>query len=574
MIDQSIQGLKQLRESLNSDSCVPKGAFITLGDNPEKAPKLNYNLPQSTRFQSYGHLRIDLKDAHSTFKEKAFEIPRNNVFDTVANLDKAAAAKKLLKSNRLSHQIVATAQSTTLLSADDASMDAGSDSKSLQPPPTQDETTTQNHLALPHQGFSQAAANQIADFIEDGKVPVVLDKFGGFSKEIATVQRPERTNPSIYVMEEYTTASFLGDYGAGKVLNTFSLLPGEKTTISIKTYKESNTTRSRAENLLDSFSENSTNEMEKWMQDETDVQDANKTETKFDTKVSLEAKVKLWSVGNLTAKAEACYSKNSTASRTANAKSLSKAMDKHVAQSNSNRQVNVNTSSSESVKEGEEQSTVRELLNLNKSRTLNFVFRQMMQEYVCLTYLSNIQIVFTNGYPESTKVVSLEDLDSLLDTYVHDTQWVKRQILKHYCKVLNYLDEPKDFLEEMSVKLGECVDESFEDRFYRICKGLEDSYTSGGLRITIPRGVILTAQSYILETAGVVADAFLGQGEALDCFNMKMQDAESIRRNLDNMEVLQRIQLIEDLGDPNRKAELYKRVYGTCCDTPQTQVVK
>jgi hypothetical protein len=86
--------------------------------------------------------------------------------------------------------------------------------------------------------------------------------------------------------------------------------------------------------------------------------------------------------------------------------------------------------------------------------------------------------------------------------------------------------------------------------------------------------VILTAQSYILETAGVVADAFLGQGEALDCFNTKMQDAEAIRRNLDNMEVLQRIQLIEDLGDPNRKAEMYKRVYGTCCDTPQTQIAK
>jgi hypothetical protein len=570
MIEQSLKGLQQLRESLNTDSCMPKGAFVKLGDNPDEAPKLNYNLPQSTRFQSYGDFRIDLKDGKAIFKEKAFEIPRNNVFDVVEKLDKAAAAKKLLKSNRLSNQIVATAQSTTLLSATDASND---DSKSVQMPP-QAETTTQNDLALPHQGFSQAAANQIADFMEDGKVPVVLDKFGGFSKEIATIQRPERTNPSIYVIEEYTTASFLGDYGAGKVLNTFSLLPGEKTTISIKTYKESNTTRSRAENLLDSFSESSTNELEKLLQEDTEVQKVNKLETKLDVKVSLEGKAKLLKVVDVTAKTDVGFSLNASASRTSNAKSLSKAMDKHVAQSNSNRQVNVNTSSSESVKQGEEQSTVRELVNLNKSRTLNFVFRQMMQEYVCLTYLSNIKIVFTNGYLESTQVVSLEDLDSLLDTYVHDTQSVKRQILKHYCQVLNYNDERKDFLEEIGVKLGECVGESFEDRFYRIRRKLEDTYTSGGLKITIPRGVILTAQSYILETAGVVADAFLGQGEALDCFNTKMQDAEAIRRNLDNLEVLQRLQLIEDLGDPNRKAEMYKRVYGNCCDTPQTQLVK
>lgn len=27
------------------------------------------------------------------------------------------------------------------------------------------------------------------------------------------------------------------------------------------------------------------------------------------------------------------------------------------------------------------------------------------------------------------------------------------------------------------------------------------------------------------------------------------------------------------LSDPDKRAELYKKVYGECCDTPQTQII-
>ena len=77
-----------------------------------------------------------------------------------------------------------------------------------------------------------------------------------------------------------------------------------------------------------------------------------------------------------------------------------------------------------------------------------------------------------------------------------------------------------------------------------------------------------------VECYGVVVDSFLGQGEALDCFNTKMQDAEATKRNLENLEMLQRMEVVAGIKEPNQKAELYKKVFGTCCDTPQTQILK
>jgi hypothetical protein len=513
---------------------------------------------------SYGDIKISLDS--NVFKPVALVVPSNNIFDKSAGANKELELKKRLRSNTLIPQAIAQKQST-----DSEELETGDAKTNLAQTPT----SVANQMSFASPDYSQSALGQVNSFAEEDKVPVVLDKFGGYGKEILTLKRPKEVMPSVFVIEEYTTASFLGDYGAGKVLNTFSLLPGEKTTISVKTYRESNVTRARSENLLDSFSENSTNEMEKLMQEDTENGTSDKTDTKFEAKVSLSAQAK-WL--GLKVEASASYSKNSTSSRMSNAKSLSKAMDKHVATSNSNRQVTVNTSSTESVKEGEEQSTVRELLNLNKSRTLNFVFRQMTQEYISLTYLSGLKIVFTNGYPESMKVYNLEDLETFLDDYIEKgaREEVRNSILKHYCAVMNYKDEPKQFIESISVKIGECLGNKEEQTFWRVNRKPEndDIYTKGGLEIGIKGGVILNAKSYILATDGVVVDSFLGQGEALDCFNTKLHDAEATKRTLENLELLQKLEIVAGIEEPNQKAEFYKKVFGSCCDVPQTQILK
>lgn len=65
-------------------------------------------------------------------------------------------------------------------------------------------------------------------------------------------------------------------------------------------------------------------------------------------------------------------------------------------------------------------------------------------------------------------------------------------------------------------------------------------------------------------------DALLGQGEALDCYNMKLQESDTITAQLNNIEQIQQLLTIQGIQDNEKRAELYKKVFGTCCDVPQS----
>ena len=55
---------------------------------------------------------------------------------------------------------------------------------------------------------------------------------------ISSQQAMKRIVSRLLIVETLTLSSFLGAYGAGRVLRTFSLLPGERTTISLKTFTQ------------------------------------------------------------------------------------------------------------------------------------------------------------------------------------------------------------------------------------------------------------------------------------------------------------------------------------------------
>lgn len=54
---------------------------------------------------------------------------------------------------------------------------------------------------------------------------------------------------------------------------------------------------------------------------------------------------------------------------------------------------------------------------------------------------------------------------------------------------------------------------------------------------------------------------------------MKIQDADAIKSQISNIELLQQLETIQNIDDPAQRAELYKKVFGTCCENPQTQII-
>ncbi|XZF13603.1 hypothetical protein ACTHGU_17620 [Chitinophagaceae bacterium MMS25-I14] len=586
MPNNMIDSLKEIRVELGQESCTPKEPFIKLGKG--QAPVLNYNIPQTSVFSTYGNFKVKGVDPR-VFQEQCRLAPAGNFFEHVESMpveqlqQKFSEAvqlqtphAKLIPNSLLLRKHISLAQSNLTAVALALPMQAVADKTFASPPDS------------PRIVESTNALNevQLARLAKEGQMPYVVQKLGGFQTRVHFLPKPKAAEPYFVVIEEYKTAAYLGDYGAGRVVKTFSLLPGEKTTISVRTYKDLTSTKSFSENVLDSFSESSTSELEHNIETENSV-GASSTNSNSSTdtsghnwNVSASASVSLFGCLNLggggggggtsSSSSTSAYS----GTRTANVKAVNRAIDKHVAQSNSNRQINVNTSTTDTAKEGEEDTTVRELVNFNKSRTLTHVWRQMLQEYLTITYLSNIRIAYCNGYAESLRVVDIEQLDELLaDTIVPgEIDNVRKQILKPYCTITNYQDDEIDFIEQQTINYGACLGIKESESFFRIKKGLEDTYTDGGLEIKV-KGVILHVAPQTLRTSSLVVDALLGQGEALDCYNQKAQDAESMKGYIQNMELLQQIKMIDDISDPDKKVEMYKKVFGTCCDTPQTEVI-
>lgn len=358
--------------------------------------------------------------------------------------------------------------------------------------------------------------------------------------------------------------------------------------ITVRTYKENNSTKSYSENVLDSFSESSTNEMEKLIENETAMSTSSSSENNVSKEKTRSGNVganiggALFKIltfgvsGGFSGGSSTSASIANSATRSSNVRSLNKALDKHISTSNSNRSIEINTSTTESQTEGEETSIVREVQNINKSRVLNFVFRQLLQQYVAITYLSNVKIAFCNGYEESLRVVDLEEIDKLLEDTVMSEQIerVKQTILKNYCTIFDYQNKSIPFIEKVEHHVGECFGLNETETFWRIRKDIRETWRGegGGLEITV-NGPILNVTTHTLKTSSTVVDALLGQGEALDCYNMKIQDADALKSQIGNIELLQQLETIQAIEDPLKRAELYKKVFGTCCDTPQTQII-
>lgn len=361
--------------------------------------------------------------------------------------------------------------------------------------------------------------------------PIIITERNGGGKRITYGTRPSEggiitATPQFYFVEEYQTISFARDYGAGKTLQIHSLFPGEKTTVTIKTFKELKTVKSNAENIIDSFSQESAKEFENILERET-TKNTNKTRG-GGAKVSLSPSKE----GSVSGSAGFA----ATNTRTSNTRNLSKAIAKSVDKSNSSRQININTSTQETQTESEEVATVRQFENINKSRVLNLAFRELLQQYITIVYLRDVKIMFSNGHAEYDLIYSIEDLNELLATHIIDDakrEEVKDRILFEYGSLTKETNNEK----VTSIDKGLIVPFSQDNfsgasiRYLRKNTNLQNIYrhTPEDIKGYAVDGVILDVQQYTLRTPAVVVDAFLGQGEALDCYSVAMQQ-EAVRK--------------------------------------------
>jgi hypothetical protein len=344
--------------------------------------------------------------------------------------------------------------------------------------------------------------------------------------DYAFVPEPTRAQPRILLVESYRLSSFPASYGAGKVVKTLTLLPGERTKISVKTFQKTESEQKDASSILDSFSEESSEDFEDSVQSEI----SDKQNQAENLEYSLEAEgEQSWGTGS--AKATAGVKGGSNSAREEFSKNVTNALHKHASKSSSKRDVQVNTSFEVKEQEGEETSIEREIQNLNVSRTLNFVFRQMNQAFISVVHLVDVRVGFFNGFSETREEVALPDLDGLLGRVIVDEprrKIVKAAILDQVQTIMDYRGRPQALVE--TVELTDATGKPVAGSSYlRVKRDVTSTHTDPvtGAHITVP-GIIVATDTNTLRTDGVIVEALLGHGESLDDYSKRLQQ-ETIR---------------------------------------------
>lgn len=577
MIENPIEALQELKEAISQESCIPKEPFVKLGIGT--ASVLNYNLPQQTCYNAFAN--VVLKIDKEKFKAAERTAPATSFWDIIPKRD--------IDSIRLDYDTRHTLVPNQYMLSDwgvIANKSAILNNEGVSYEALEQDTATvasRSVLAEPSPAkeyYPKVSKEYISVKTKQGYMPVPIRHFSG-RPDVVYLPNPKIANPVISIVLHMKICSFLGDYGAGATIKTFSLYPGEKVEINIRHYLRNETTRKQSQHILDSYSQSCADEMQTSLSNEitkgVDLSHSSNFNfsNNFQTGGSLNMNFGIGSAGFNGSGGHTIGMGNSLNSVISSlSTSLQNAINHHVATADTMRQIDVNTESTSTYISEDEETIKRTIENYNKSRVLNFVYRQLMQQFLTITYLDNITFEYTNGYPERNRTCQLSNLEDMLTDLLVDSAAVldvQNQIYAYLCNIVDHTGTKVSFIEKIDESLNNCINTSSSPvttSYIRKRHDLEQTFEEKTVN-----GIILSTQERIIRTPSLVCDALLGKGEALDCYNQHLQDAAATKTHLENLELVQQIASVEMLTDPKERADEYKKIFGNCCENPQTQII-
>jgi hypothetical protein len=377
-------------------------------------------------------------------------------------------------------------------------------------------------------------------------VPVLT--WGGTIKSVPYYPH-QNPAPAFFLVEVWGISSFLGDYGMGRTVKTFTLLPGESTTISMKTWKSSESTIKEASSIVDSHTQEAADRFASTVSAETT--DKATTHSKDNWHVDVDVSSS-WAV--VSGDVHTSAGGEHEAGREEFSRQASSSVAEHTARASAKREISVTASSELTQKTAEEARVERVIKNVNVRRVLNFVFRELNQGYSTKIHLKDIRIVFSNGRLFSQREVPISGLRRLLADLIvpGKVDSTAQAILKLAGTVFDVNDVPVKVLEAFTMSAdgttmtrdpnpalvnGEYPPPT-PQRFYRFKRG-----PLGQALATNPvDGVVLKTNEIVMRTDSVIVEALLGQADALDAYAMEVQETAAHAKALENA----REQIVQD----------------------------
>ena len=331
--------------------------------------------------------------------------------------------------------------------------------------------------------------------------------------------------PRLCLIESYRLTSFFTEYGAGRTLKTFTLLPGEKTKISIRTYMNRHSEESYGSCILDSNSYESAHEFQSCIDSENQMRQEFTNAMEFQSSTEIDpllyaCSVNTDDVGHL------------NPIRDEFVKNIWKAVTKHSSRAASKRGIEINTETNARTDIGEEELMIREISNPNMGRAVNYVFRQLNQEFISFLHLTDIRIGYSNGFIR--REYTLPELDQMLDEIIYDDM---RDEVRSFIvnAIMNIRDMDGNSIKNKNViKLTTSSDSPAAQKGYQFNSSYFSEYKDEhGMKWRVP-GTIVALNRFVMPTDSVIADSLLGHGDILDTHIRGIQNEELRERMLNN----------------------------------------
>lgn len=413
------------------------------------------------------------------------------------------------------------------------------------------------------------------DYLEHLRAGVLMVPATTWSGEpilVSSAADPD-PEPRLFLVERYGVSSFLGDYGMGRTIKTFTLLPGESTTISVKTWQSTQQSIKESSSIIDSHERSARDRFGDKVQKETTDKATESRTSKWHVEASAKAS---WGFGS--AKVSGGASGEYHSGREQFARQASEATREHASEASSKRELSVSSSSERTEETGTETLVERTISNANMRRVLNFVFRELNQQYTTKFHLKDISIGFTNNRLNSWREVPLSGLRVLLEEVIVSERIdeVAQRILKVAGTVFDREDVAVPVLDRLEISpdgTGITVEAAATDEhgeypppteraYYRFRRG---PLAQQGENNPVD-GVLLSENSIVMRTDSVIVEALLGQADALDPYAMEIQRAAADEQTLGNERerLLQRV--VSDLKDEEARPPAAAALFGPVRD--------
>jgi hypothetical protein len=375
--------------------------------------------------------------------------------------------------------------------------------------------------------------------------------------------------PALYLIETYGISTFLGDYGLGRTLATFSLLPGEETKIYVKTWRTDTATSKESTSIVDSYTSEAAQSHKQDVQDETTTKSAQADKVSWHVEAEVSAS---WGWGS--AKISGGAAGDHQTSRESFARGMQAATEEHAFKASSNRSNTVTAERTATTTTGFEQSTERTIKNINLRRVLNFVFRELNQDYITKIHLISVKVAFSNGPGGVWDEVAVPQLRELLDRrLVAGPKFdpAAQALLKAIAISMDATGNPVKCLEKVtsmtdgSTSLSEAVPDASGNLpvppssgawMYRFKPGPLSQ--TGAFTVD---GVLVKSMNVTMRTESIVCEALLGQADALDPYAIAQQFEDAEAKRLDNKRTALVLDTLAEIEDPEKRAAAYAAIF-------------